>query len=68
MAVKTDSDRVWLGPAAATEQACCVAACTRLQAYLAPIALSCHYHHLFWQAGGVASYFDYSPISLLGAN
>ena len=33
-----------------------------------PIALSCHYHHLFWQAGGVASYFDYSPISLLGAN
>ena len=67
VAVKTDSDRVWLGPAAATEQACCVAACTRLQAYLA-IALHAHYHHLFWQAGGVASYFDYSPISLLGAN
>ena len=33
-----------------------------------PIALSCHYHHPFWQAGGVASYFDYSPISLMGAN
>ena len=67
MAVKTSSDRAWLGPAAATEQACCVAACTRLQAYLA-IALHAHYHHLFWQAGGVASYFDYSPISLMGAN
>ena len=65
VAVKTDSDRVWLGPAAATEQACCVAACT--PPYLA-IALHAHYHDLFWQAGGVASYFDYSPISLMGAN
>ena len=67
VAVKTSSDRAWLGPAAATEQACCVAACTRLQAYLAH-SIACHYHHLFWQAGGVASSFDYSPISLMGAN
>ena len=71
VAVKTDSDRVWLGPAAATEQACCVAACTRLQAYLKAYlahSIACPLPPLFWQAGGVASYFDYSPISLLGAN
>ena len=71
VAVKTDSDRAWLGPAAATEQACCVAACTRLQAYLKAYlahSIACPLPPLFWQAGGVASYFDYSPISLLGAN
>ena len=68
VAVKTALDRAWLGPAAATEQACCAAAYIRVHTY-------CDHTHAcstniptYRQAGGVASYFDYSPISLMGAN